>query len=264
MITSAPRPVYNPATRNARRLYIGNIPGSTVSEQLAAFFNDQLAAVGFTTSPGEPVLKATTNLEKFYAFIELRSVEETTNCMALDGIVYCGNPLRIGRPREYTPPFVPSIVPPPPPGIVPSKMAAKQPSSSSSSGAPAVGEGGGGGGGGGGGITRYIPNGPNKIYMGNIPSYLNEEQVKDLLQAFGPLKGLHLVRDRLTGTPKGYGFCEFVDPALTDGVIAGLNGFAFGDQSLRVSRANNNNSASNQAAAPPNRRRGPTSTAVCN
>ena len=48
-------------------------------------------------------------------------------------------------------------------------------------------------------------------------------QVRELLQAFGALKSFHLVTDRDTGTNKGFGFCEYSDPALTDAAVAGLS-----------------------------------------
>jgi len=41
-------------------------------------------------------------------------------------------------------------------------------------------------------------------------------QVKELLQAFGPLKSYNLVVDRETGVSKGYAFCEYTDPAMID------------------------------------------------
>jgi len=34
-----------------------------------------------------------------------------------------------------------------------------------------------------------------KIYMGGLPTYLDEEQVRNLCTTFGPLKSFHLVKD---------------------------------------------------------------------
>lgn len=41
-------------------------------------------------------------------------------------------------------------------------------------------------------------------------------QVRELLQAFGGLKSYNLVTDRDTGVSKGYAFCEYTDPAVTE------------------------------------------------
>ena len=48
-------------------------------------------------------------------------------------------------------------------------------------------------------ISTNVSEGPNKIFVGGLPSYLNEEQVKQLLTTFGPLKSFNLVRDNNTG-----------------------------------------------------------------
>lgn len=42
--------------------------------------------------------------------------------------------------------------------------------------------------------------------------------MKELLTSFGPLKAFNLVKDSATGLSKGYAFCEYVDPNVTDQV----------------------------------------------
>jgi hypothetical protein len=46
---------------------------------------------------------------------------------------------------------------------------------------------------------------------GGLPYTLTEENVKELLTVFGPLKSFHLVKEPGMASSKGYGFCEFVD-----------------------------------------------------
>lgn len=60
------------------------------------------------------------------------------------------------------------------------------------------------------------------------------EQVRELLSAFGPLKSFHLVRDPGSPTSKGYGFCEYVDRAVTAIACEGLHGMTLGDKTLTV------------------------------
>ncbi len=99
-------------TRQARRLYIGSIPLGITSETMVAFFNAELRARGLCQSIGEPVVCAQVNSERHFAFIELRSVEETTAALTLDGINCLGSTLRIRRPRDYFPPGTsPSVLP---------------------------------------------------------------------------------------------------------------------------------------------------------
>jgi splicing factor U2AF subunit len=42
----------------------------------------------------------------------------------------------------------------------------------------------------------------NKIFVGGLPSYLNEDQVMELLKSFGELKVFNLIRDNGTGPSK--------------------------------------------------------------
>ncbi|KAL6542858.1 hypothetical protein OROHE_010378 [Orobanche hederae] len=52
-----------------------------------------------------------------------------------------------------------------------------------------------------------------------------------------PLRGFDLVKDRDTGNSKGYGFCIYKDPSVTDIACAALNGLKVGDKTLTVRRA---------------------------
>jgi len=67
--------------------------------------------------------------------------------------------------------------------------------------------------------------------------YLCFIQIRELLTSFGPLKAFNLVKDSATGLSKGYAFCEYVDPNITDQACAGLNGMQLGDKKLIVQRA---------------------------
>ena len=73
--------------------------------------------------------------------------------------------------------------------------------------------------------------------MGGLPYYLTEEQCRELLGAFGPIKSFDLIRDRETGQSKGYGFCVYEDPRVTDIACSGMHGMRMGDRALTVRRA---------------------------
>ena len=49
-------------------------------------------------------------------------------------------------------------------------------------------------------IGGSIPDTPNKLFIGGIPTYLNEEQVMELLKSFGDLRSFNLVKE---GTAQG-------------------------------------------------------------
>ncbi len=38
------------------------------------------------------------------------------------------------------------------------------------------------------------------------------------MTAFGPLKAFNLVKDAVTAVSRGYAFCEYMDPLITDPV----------------------------------------------
>lgn len=80
--------------------------------------------------------------------------------------------------------------------------------------------------------------GPDRIFVGGLPYYFTESQVRELLESFGALKGFDLVKDRETGNSKGYAFCVYQDLSVTDIACAALNGIKMGDKTLTVRRAN--------------------------
>lgn len=42
--------------------------------------------------------------------------------------------------------------------------------------------------------------------------------MKELMSSFGQLRSFNLVMDTSTGMSKGFAFCEFLDPVVTDQV----------------------------------------------
>jgi len=61
-------------TRQARRLYVGNIPFGCSEEEMMEFFNCQMHECGFAQAPGNPVLASQINLDKNFAFLEVSYV----------------------------------------------------------------------------------------------------------------------------------------------------------------------------------------------
>ncbi|XP_055330845.1 splicing factor U2AF 50 kDa subunit-like [Paramacrobiotus metropolitanus] len=191
-------------TRQARRLYVGNYPFGVSEEQLADFFNQQMHLNGLAQAPGNPVLSCQINVEKNFAFVEFRSIDETTQAMAFDGINFQGQALKVRRPRDYQ--AMPGTADYPAHNLL-------------------------------GVVSSVVSDSPHKIFIGGLPSYLNDSQVKELLQAFGPLRAFNLVKDSTTSVSKGFAFCEYADTNITDTAVAGLNGMQLGDRTLVVQRA---------------------------
>ncbi|KAH7290728.1 hypothetical protein KP509_30G061500 [Ceratopteris richardii] len=202
------------ATRHARRIYVGGLPPLANEQTIAAFFSQVMAAIGGNTAgPGDAVVNVYINHEKKFAFVEMRSVEEASNAMALNGIMFEGMPVRVRRPTDYNPTLAATLGPSQPSPHL--NLAAVGLTPGCSSGA----------------------DGPDKLFVGGVPYYLTETQIKELLESFGPLRGFDLVKDWETGNSKGYAFCVYQDPAVTDVVCAALNGLKMGDKTLTVRRA---------------------------
>ncbi|KAH9565368.1 hypothetical protein CY35_04G074700 [Sphagnum magellanicum] len=203
------------ATRHARRVYVGGLPPVANEQTIATYFSQVMAAVGANTAgPGDAVVNVYINQEKKFAFVEMRTVEEASNAMALDGIIFEGVSVRVRRPSDYNPSMAATLGP-------------SQPSPHLNLAAVGLTPGSAAGG----------ADGPDRVFVGGLPYYLTEVQIKELLESFGPLRGFDLVKDRDTGNSKGYGFCVYQDPAVTDVAIAALNGLKMGDKTLSVRRA---------------------------
>ena len=153
------------------------------------FFNQQMHLSGLAQAEGNPILACHINRDKNFAFLECRSIDETTQAMAFDGINFKGQSLKLRRPHDYQP--IPGG------GMVDG--------GSGMIGLPGV-------------ISTVVPDSLQKLFIGGLPNYLNEDQVKELLTSFGQLKAFNLVKDVSSGLSKGYAFAEYSDSSVTDQV----------------------------------------------
>jgi hypothetical protein len=192
--------------------------------------------------PGEQLVRACSiGIDKQFGFIEFSTIELTAAALGLDGIAFNHRSdlppvsLKLKRPNDFRPDLIQGLL-----GPVPQVQLHLLPDNLTSS-MPARGGGGVAGGGYGGNnggsistsISRTVLDGPNKIFVGGLPRSMTDEQVLALLQPFGDVKGFNLVKDP-TGmyVNKGFAFCEFSNPAVTEGVVQQLNGLAVLDKVL--------------------------------
>jgi len=76
-----------------------------------------------------------------------------------------------------------------------------------------------------------------KIYVGNLPYEVTEEELRQEFGTFGEVTSVNIITDRYTGRPKGFGFVEMASVSAGQAAIAGLNGKALKDQTLNVNAA---------------------------
>lgn len=81
--------------------------------------------------------------------------------MVFDNVVLCNTVLKIRRPKDFVPEPGAETGAPHVPGV----------------------------------ISTNVPDSNNKVFVGGLPSYLNDEQVIELLKSFGELKAFNLVKE---------------------------------------------------------------------
>ncbi|KJK61721.1 RNA recognition motif a.k.a RRM RBD or RNP domain protein [Aspergillus parasiticus SU-1] len=200
-------------SRQAKRLFVSNLPASATGENLLSFFNLQLNGLNVIHSV-DPCISAQVSDDHSFALLEFKTPNDATVALAFDGITMDENEaagngaangapqgLEVRRPKDY---------------IVPSGNEQEYQE---------------------GVLLNEVPDSPNKICVSNIPHYIPEEPVTMLLKSFGELKSFVLVKDGSTEESRGIAFCEYADPNATSIAVEGLNGMELGDRHLKVVRA---------------------------
>lgn len=75
-----------------------------------------------------------------------------------------------------------------------------------------------------------------RIYVGNLPYTANEDEVRELFSQHGEVVSVHLITDRETGRPRGFGFVEMPGDDADD-AIGALDGQDMGGRTLRINEA---------------------------
>ena len=130
-------------TRHARRLYIGHLPPNVTEGELHNFFRSSIerALVAPTAdSEDDPILSVYINHERRFCFLEFKTVEMATACLALDGIdIHGKGKVKVKRPNDYNPAMAPKVHPAAIPQLNVSKLGI---------------------------ISGTVQDGPNKIFIG--------------------------------------------------------------------------------------------------
>ena len=62
-----------------------------------------------------------------------------------------------------------------------------------------------------------------KMYVGNLSRDITEDELRKEFAAFGAVESVTLIKDKFTGTLKGFGFVEMPVKSEADAALAGLN-----------------------------------------
>jgi splicing factor U2AF subunit len=191
-------------SRQAKRLFVSNLPTTVTEESLMSFFNLQLNGLNVVKTV-DPCVQANIAEDHSFALVEFRSPSDATTALAMDGITMeehhaemngngDANPKGLGikRPKDY---------------IVPS----------ADDDAYTDGE-----------LSTEVPDTANKLAVTNLPPFLTDDQVLELLKAFGELRAFVLVRDNDAQESR-------VSPPITGRTLGKVNMYA-GNRVLRIHR----------------------------
>ena len=76
-----------------------------------------------------------------------------------------------------------------------------------------------------------------KLYVGNLPYSMTDESMNALFAEAGAVIKAEVIRDRMTGRSRGFGFVEMADDAGAEAAISQFNGKDVEGRALVVNEA---------------------------
>lgn len=187
-----------------RRLYVAGFPPEASEDSISMFLSHQIRSIS-PVGVGEdaPVVNVHISHDRTYAFVDFRSAEDATALMGFDGIAWEDgiSQLRIKRPREYQ----------------------EGPADSNVNGS--------------GSILTVISNARtdvDKFALIGLPSFLQTDHAKAILEAFGELKCCQLLCNPDTDLSLGIAVAAFKDSSLIRPVTEALDGLMMGSHPLSL------------------------------
>ena len=77
----------------------------------------------------------------------------------------------------------------------------------------------------------------NKLYVGNLPYSVRDEDLQQAFSAYGQVTSAKVMMERDTGRSKGFGFVEMGSDAEAQAAIEGMHGQALGGRNVVVNEA---------------------------
>lgn len=73
--------------------------------------------------------------------------------------------------------------------------------------------------------------------MGGLHVGITEDMLRTIVEPFGPILRLELIKDRTTGASRGYAFVLFANIEDGQEAVRNLDGFELAGKNLRVSKS---------------------------
>jgi len=75
------------------------------------------------------------------------------------------------------------------------------------------------------------------IYVGNLPYKITENDLRELFAQYGDVSSVSMIKDKMTGQSKGFGFVDMPNAAEATAAINGLNEQAVQGRNIKVNEA---------------------------
>ena len=75
------------------------------------------------------------------------------------------------------------------------------------------------------------------LYVGNLPYRITEDQLRDAFAEFGQVSSCTIIKDKVTGQSKGFGFLEMPESSQAEAAITQLNGRELMGRKINVNEA---------------------------
>jgi len=75
------------------------------------------------------------------------------------------------------------------------------------------------------------------IYVGNISRESSENEIKTAFEEYGEVTSVNIIKDKLTGMSRGFGFVEMPNKEEADNAIKNLDGQRINGRALNVAEA---------------------------
>lgn len=77
----------------------------------------------------------------------------------------------------------------------------------------------------------------SKLYVGNLPYSTNEDELRALFEQAGTVNAVDVIKDRDTGSSKGFAFVTMSSESEAETAIRQLNGSSIGNRQITVNAA---------------------------
>lgn len=76
-----------------------------------------------------------------------------------------------------------------------------------------------------------------KIFVGNMSRDVSDEDLLRAFESFGKVESATVVKDKITGEPRGFGFVEMPSVSEAQSAITGMNGKELKGRTVNVNEA---------------------------